>query len=61
MKRILVLFMLLAPLSIMAHEGHGISGSEVIHLLVSHYYAVIALVLMIIGSVYFGKRLRSKK
>lgn len=61
MKRILLLIMLLAPLSIMAHEGHGISGSEVIHLLISHYYAVIALVFMIIGSVYFGKRLRSKK
>lgn len=61
MKRFLVLFMLLAPLSIMAHEGHGISGSEVLHLLVSHYYAVIAFALVIAGSFYFSKKLRSKE
>lgn len=53
--------MLLAPLSIMAHEGHGISGSEVVHLLVSHYYAVIAFALVIVGSFYFSKKLRSKE
>jgi hypothetical protein len=58
MKRILLLFMLLAPLSLLAHEGHGISGSEVLHLLVSHYYVVIAFALVIIGAAYFRKRKR---
>jgi len=58
MKRILLLLMLLAPLSLLAHEGHGISGSEVLHLLVSHYYVAIAFALVVIGAVYYRKRKR---
>jgi hypothetical protein len=61
MKKILLLFLLLAPLSLIAHEGHGISGSEVLHLLVSHYYVVIAFAMVIIGAAYYRRRKRIEK
>lgn len=61
MKRILLLFLLLAPLSLIAHEGHGISGSEILHLLVSHYYVAIAFALVIIGAAFYRRRKRMEK
>lgn len=60
MKKILLLFMLLSPLTIMAHTGHGISGSELLHLLVSHYYVVIGFALVVIGAAYYRKHSKTR-
>ena len=52
--------MLLSPLTIMAHQGHGISGSEVLHLFVSHYYVAIGFALFIIGVALYRKHIKTR-
>lgn len=49
MKIVALLIALIVPASLFAHAGHGISGNEILHMMMSHYYlfiivAVIALV-----------------
>jgi hypothetical protein len=61
MKKIILLIALFSPLVLMAHEGHGISGSELLHLLVSHYYVAIAFAIVIAGAVYYRRRINSKE
>ena len=60
MKKILLLIALFSPLAIMAHEGHGISGSGLVHLLISHYYVVIGFALVLIGAAYYRRKIKSK-
>lgn len=60
MKKFLLIFLLLSPLTIMAHEGHGISGSELIHLLVSHYYVAIGFALVVVGVLYYRKHIKTR-
>ena len=60
MKKFLLIFMLLSPLTIMAHQGHGISGSEVLHLFVSHYYVAIGFALFIIGVALYRKHIKTR-
>jgi hypothetical protein len=60
MKRILLLFVLLLPITVMAHEGHGTSGSELIHLFISHYYIAIGLAIALAGRAFYRNRLKSK-
>jgi hypothetical protein len=60
MKKIILLIALLSPLSIMAHEGHGITGDKLIHLLVSHYYLAIGFALVLIGAAWYRKKINSK-
>lgn len=59
MKKILLLIALFSPLTILAHEGHGIAGSGLIHLLVSHYYGVIGFVVVLIGVAYYRRKMKS--
>jgi hypothetical protein len=61
MKKFLLILMFLAPISIMAHEGHGIYGNEILHLFVSHYYAAIGMLAIVGLSFYYRKRVKSKK
>lgn len=53
--------MFLVPLTIMAHEGHGISGNSIIHLMLSHSYVTILIALGIISLVIYRSRVRGKK
>ena len=61
MKKIILLLLLMAPLSIMAHEGHGISGDKILHLLVSHNYAEIFVVIAFVGFLVYRFKARQKK
>ena len=61
MKKIILLIARFSPLFLMAHEGHGISGSGILHLLVSHYYVVIAFALVVVGAIYYRRRINSKE
>lgn len=58
MKKVILLLVLLSPITVMAHQGHGISGSELIHLFISHYYVAIAFALAIGGGIYFRNRIK---
>lgn len=60
MKKFLLIFMLLSPLTIMAHSGHGISGSELLHLFVSHYYIAIGFALVVAGVAVYRKHIKTR-
>lgn len=53
--------MMLVPLTMMAHEGHGISGNDLIHLMVSHSYMTILIALGLVSLVIYRFRIREKK
>jgi hypothetical protein len=61
MKKLLLLFAFLLPLTMMAHEGHGISGSGLIHLLISHYYVAIGFALVVVGIAMYLRRIKIKR
>lgn len=61
MKKFLLLIVLLLPLTIMAHEGHGISGSGLIHLLVSHYYVAIGFAVVVTGIALYRRKSKVRK
>ncbi len=61
MKKILLIMMMLVPLTMMAHEGHGISGNDLIHLMVSHSYMTILIALGLVSLVIYRFRIREKK
>ena len=61
MRKIILLLLLMSPLSIMAHEGHGISGDKILHLLVSHNYAEVFVVIAFVGFLIYRFKIREKK
>jgi hypothetical protein len=61
MKKIILMLLLLLPFSLMAHEGHGISGDKILHLLVSHNFAEIFVVIAFVGFLVYRFKARTKK
>jgi hypothetical protein len=53
--------MMLVPLTMMAHEGHGLSGNDLIHLMVSHNYMTILIAIGLVSLVIYRLRIREKK
>lgn len=50
MKIIALIITLFVPVALFAHAGHGISGNEILHLMMSHYYIFIVAAIIAFAS-----------